>query len=124
FYARMEERSIHYGPRFRRIQSLWSANRESLAFITTEGLEDFSGYSAHPALLDACFHALAAAVDSDSETAFAGRLLLPAQIGEFRFYSPLGNRFWATCKITEVRESGVSADMQIIDEDGSICLEV
>ncbi|MGD0739971.1 MAG: SDR family NAD(P)-dependent oxidoreductase [Terracidiphilus sp.] len=124
FYARMEERSIHYGPKFRRIQSLWSANRESLAFITTEGLEDFSGYSAHPALLDACFHALAAAVDSDSETAFAGRLLLPAQIGEFRFYSPLGNRFWATCKITEVRESGVSVDLQIIDEDGNICLEV
>ena len=124
FYARMEERSIDYGPRFRRIQGLWAANRESLAFITTEGLEEFSGYSAHPALLDACFHALAAALDSDPVTAFSGRLLLPTNIGEFRFYSPLGNRFWATCKVTSVLESGVSGDLQIIDEDGNLCVEV
>jgi acyl transferase domain-containing protein len=124
FYARMEERSISYGPKFRRVQSLWAANREALSFITTEGLEDFSGYSTHPALLDACFHTLAAALDSDSARTLSRRLLLPTNIDEFRFHSPLGNRFWAICKVTDVQESGVSGDIQIVSEDGDLCVDI
>ena len=123
FYTWMEERSFIYGPAFRGIRNLWTANGEGYALIAAEGL-NCAGYAMHPALLDAAFQALIAVVDSDSAVAKSRRMLLPTNLGELRFFAPPGERFWVICKITGLHASSVCGDIRIVSEDGDLCMEI
>src|SRR5580704_11322575 len=123
FYAKMAERNLVYGPAFQGIQSLWTAHREALGFITVPGL-DVDGYAIHPGLLDSAFQVMAAAVDSDPTLALDRRLFLPVGIKGVRLFSKPGGRFWAMAKLTSIGDSTVSTNVRILGEDGRVCAEV
>src|SRR5580704_5784922 len=123
FYAKMAERNLVYGPAFQGIQSLWTAHREALGFITVPGL-DVDGYAIHPGLLDSAFQVMAAAVDSDPTLALDRRLFLPVGIKGVRLFSKPGDRFWAMAKLTSIGDSTVSTNVRILGEDGRVCAEV
>jgi acyl transferase domain-containing protein/1-acyl-sn-glycerol-3-phosphate acyltransferase/NAD(P)-dependent dehydrogenase (short-subunit alcohol dehydrogenase family)/acyl carrier protein len=123
FYARMEERSLIYGPAFRGIQELWAANREAIGLVSVPGLET-DNYQVHPALLDAAFQVLAAAADSDPVLVADRRLFLPVRIKKVRFYSKPGGRFFTTVRLTEVTDSTVTGDVRLMDESGRVSMDV
>ncbi|KUL40194.1 type I polyketide synthase [Actinoplanes awajinensis] len=59
-YAALAGTGLAYGPAFQGLRRAWRRDGEILAEITLpEGL-DTDGYGVHPALFDACLHALAA----------------------------------------------------------------
>ncbi len=90
FYAALRERGIDLGPACRGIEALWSGEGEAWAKIRLDGVPAQPGYRFHPALLDACFHAVGAAVASrDSSPA---RTQVLAGIAAFRLFRPAEER--------------------------------
>ncbi len=63
-YAALAEDGLHYGPLFRGVHKLWQSTEapdEALAEVRLPGGNDAADYAVHPALLDACFHAIGVA---------------------------------------------------------------
>src|SRR4029079_952184 len=64
FYARLDALGMAYGPAFRGLTGLWQGEREAVgrASLALDLRAQADGYALHPALLDACFQALGAAL--------------------------------------------------------------
>jgi acyl transferase domain-containing protein/long-subunit acyl-CoA synthetase (AMP-forming)/surfactin synthase thioesterase subunit/NAD(P)-dependent dehydrogenase (short-subunit alcohol dehydrogenase family) len=74
FYRLFDEQGFEYGPHFQKIYSLKSGKMEALGNVK---IEPSSRYFFHPALLDACFQVIGAALPSSTE------LWLPVGIDQF-----------------------------------------
>ncbi|GCB53536.1 malonyl CoA-acyl carrier protein transacylase [Streptomyces sp. NL15-2K] len=59
-YAALAEAGLVYGPAFQGLRQVWRRDGEILAEVALDADRDTDGYGVHPALLDACLHALAA----------------------------------------------------------------
>jgi acyl transferase domain-containing protein len=68
YYERLAAVGADYGPAFRGIAEIWRRDGEALGRIElpASAMEDAGKYSIHPALLDACFQLLGAAVPDSS----------------------------------------------------------
>ena len=62
FYEWLSSVELEFGSRFRGIAQLWRGHDSALARITTPAGVSVAGYGMHPAVLDACFHVLGAAL--------------------------------------------------------------
>ncbi|MFF2082105.1 SDR family NAD(P)-dependent oxidoreductase [Kitasatospora sp. NPDC058162] len=71
-YDRLAERGYEYGPAFQALRELWQAGDDLYAEVALGADVDGSGFSIHPALLDAALHPLVLAGQDD-----AGRVRLP-----------------------------------------------
>ncbi len=74
----------------------------------------------HPALLDACFQSVAA---HPSVRSACGGLLLPLGVRRLRAYGSVRNARYCYTTVTECG-SGVEADLDIVDEHGTVLLAV
>ncbi|MFK3985706.1 type I polyketide synthase [Micromonospora sp. NPDC050397] len=59
-YAVLADTGLTYGPAFQGLRRVWRRDGEILAEVTLDPGNGPDGYGVHPALLDACLHALAA----------------------------------------------------------------
>ncbi|MEV0775478.1 type I polyketide synthase [Streptomyces sp. NPDC050428] len=57
-YDELADRGYAYGPAFQGLRAAWRRNDETFAEVELPEHTDPSGYGIHPALLDACWHAL------------------------------------------------------------------
>jgi 1-acyl-sn-glycerol-3-phosphate acyltransferase len=121
FYEAMAQRGLNYGPAFRGIDKLWAIDGEALGFIALKDPLNCADYSVHPALLDAAFQVIVAAADSDTASR---RLFLPTKIRELSFHAPPRERFWVIAKVTEATPVAVTAELTIVAEDGTTCIEI
>ncbi|MEU9478100.1 SDR family NAD(P)-dependent oxidoreductase [Streptomyces sp. NPDC048191] len=59
-YDRLADLGYHYSGAFRGLRALWRADSDLYAEVELPAEADTAGYGIHPALLDACLHALLA----------------------------------------------------------------
>jgi acyl transferase domain-containing protein/acyl-CoA synthetase (AMP-forming)/AMP-acid ligase II/acyl carrier protein/GNAT superfamily N-acetyltransferase len=124
FYARMRDNGLGYGTAFQSIVRLRRSDGAALAGLTLpESLNgDFESYRLHPALLDGCLQAIAAAIPAQ---AGAGRRYLPAAIENLRLYRALPARLWVqiTLQAGENKDS-LCARLLLLDEAGDVVGEI
>ena len=77
-------------------------------------------YGVHPALLDACFQSVVAhpAVKDVGD----GGLLLPLSVRRLRICGPSRNARYCLVRVTAHDRSGVEADLDVLDESGTVVL--
>jgi acyl transferase domain-containing protein/acyl carrier protein len=81
-----------------------------------------AAYGVHPALLDACFQSVVA--DPRISDVSNGGLLLPLGVRRLRGHGPLQNARYCLSRVTRADRAGVEADLDILDENGTVLLIV
>ena len=81
-----------------------------------------SAYGVHPALLDACFQSVAA--HPGVRNSGTGGLLLPLGVRRLRSYGPANRARYCLTRLISLDGSGVEADIQMIDDHGTVLLRV
>jgi acyl transferase domain-containing protein/acyl carrier protein len=123
-YAAMHARQLRYGPGFRTVRELWHRDGEALSLCALDedagaGVES---YQVHPALLDAAFQTVAAALTPGGD-----ELYLPRRVERLRVRQRPGNRAWCRARVRADAQPGSSllkADILVFDEEGRVLVEV
>ena len=123
----MAKRGIKFGPAFGGLAAAYTAEGIGATVLAEVALpasirSQQSGYSIHPALLDACFQSVAAHA-SVAEVANGG-MLLPLGVRSLRSYGPTRNARYCYSRVTEAGGTGVEADLDVLDEHGRVLLTV
>jgi acyl transferase domain-containing protein/NADPH:quinone reductase-like Zn-dependent oxidoreductase/surfactin synthase thioesterase subunit/NAD(P)-dependent dehydrogenase (short-subunit alcohol dehydrogenase family) len=123
FYEKLHKAGLDYGPNFRCIQKLWNKGREWLAELQLpeELVPESPRYAFHPALFDACIHAIFADAHRHGD---ADRIYLPHGMERVRFYRRPTQHVWAHVHITRNDEQFLCSDTAIFDENGELVAEV
>ncbi|OKH81912.1 polyketide synthase [Mycobacterium sp. ST-F2] len=119
------DRGIQYGPAFTGLTAAHTtAGTTVLAAVALPGAirSQQSAYTVHPALLDACFQAVAAHPDLHGDT--TGALMLPLGVGRLRAYESTRNAHCCYVKLTSMSPTSVEADIDVLDEHGAVLLSV
>jgi phthiocerol/phenolphthiocerol synthesis type-I polyketide synthase D len=131
FYQRLEAHGVQLAGSFRSISALWRRENEALGQIAgtdhagaSTSSVGYQSYQMPPALLDACFQVLIAALPVDLATDDA--LYLPVGLRRFRMHKQPGGRVWSHA---QVQAGGVpnveqiEGDVRILDEQGQLLIE-
>ncbi|MDA0566062.1 SDR family NAD(P)-dependent oxidoreductase [Streptomonospora sp. S1-112] len=114
-YERLGGTGLHYGPRFRGLAELWAGAGQALGRIALpEGL-GAGAPPLHPALLDACFHTVAAAVGERR-----GELPLPSGaegVWSRQDGAPL-RAGWAHARVVDSRGRDLVTEVTVYDDAG------
>jgi polyketide synthase 5 len=81
-----------------------------------------AAYGVHPALLDACFQSVMA--HHDAQPPSGPVLALPVGISRVRAYGDLRSARYCYTRVTKADIAGVEANLEVLDEDGTILLAV
>ncbi|HLX08765.1 MAG TPA: type I polyketide synthase [Thermoanaerobaculia bacterium] len=137
-YRALAARGLDYGPEFRGVDRLWRGDREALARLrptppAAGGSGPGHGHRLHPALLDACFQTLVAALPARWRQRSADTFL-PVALRELRVWrlpAP-GAVCWALAAVAPAATAGdagdageaalddatVEGDLTLLDDDG------
>jgi phthioceranic/hydroxyphthioceranic acid synthase len=126
-----DQHGVQYGPAF---TGLGAAN---IADGTADGTpstvlaevalppsirSQLNSYGVHPALLDACFQAIAA--HPDVQAAISGGLMLPLGVRRLRAYASARSAQYCYIRVTSTGAAGIEADLDVLDEHGTVLLAV
>ncbi|MBN3454289.1 type I polyketide synthase [Mycobacterium sp. DSM 3803] len=116
---------IQYGPAFAGLAAAGTGPRTSVfaeVALPPALRSQQSGYAVHPALLDACFQAVAGhpAIRDDA----AGTLLLPLGVRRIRANASTRQAQYCLVRIGTVSDALVEADLEILDEHGTVLVTV
>lgn len=121
-------RRIQFGPAFTGLQAVYTADGDDrstlLAEVTLPGdiRSQQAGYGIHPALLDACFQAVAAAAGTPGLS--EGGLLLPLSVARLRRIGPGRDARYALIRAIAADAGAIEADLDVLDADGEVVLHV
>ncbi|VEG38859.1 phthioceranic/hydroxyphthioceranic acid synthase [Mycolicibacterium flavescens] len=123
--ARMDQRGVQYGPAFAGLGAVHTG--ESATMLAEVALprqirSQQGAYGVHPALLDACFQSVEA--HPDVQALGEGMLGLPLGIRRLRSYTAARDAHYCLTRVTRVDVSGVEADIDVLDEHGTIMISV
>ncbi len=123
FYETISVAGLAYGEKFRCIQELWHRDHEMLAQLRLpdELLHESQRNAIHPAILDACLHAVFADVHRHGD---AHRIYLPYRVDRMRYYRQPTRNLWASVRVTRNDEHYLRSDTLIFDEAGELVAEV
>jgi acyl transferase domain-containing protein/acyl carrier protein len=125
FYALSAAKGNQWGPCFQGLDHVWIGDGEAVARVQVPyKLEhEVSRYQFHPAISDACGHALVAAVSINETGAGSHGAFVGSGVGETRFYQcPTGTTLWAHAKLRQPAEGEtniVVGDVKVYDSDGT-----
>lgn len=118
-YAAMRRRRLVYGDAFRGVAHVWRRRRGVIAEIQVpKSIScEIASYRIHPAVLDAGFQSLIAALPGPSESTF-----LPVSLARFRVLGELKEIAWAHTTLREEPgpNGGVVGDLRLYGEDGRL----
>ncbi|KAF8200274.1 polyketide synthase [Pholiota molesta] len=119
-----------YGPIYQRVTACWKTDAEALVEIRAfdEDLEDLDKYVIHPALLDACFHAMV----HPMFTANADRSVyyLPMSIETVALYDPcfirktLPKVVYSHIIYKSWDPAGITFDLSVTDANGTVLCQL
>ncbi len=89
FYAALHQVGMEYGPAFQNIRRLWRGAGWALAHVQLPETLPITGYSIHPALLDACIQTLGATLPDALE------VFLPLTFEKISLYTEPGRDLWS-----------------------------
>lgn len=121
FYRRFDHIGLRYGPRFQGIKELRSGEGEVVANLAIALEKEHYGedYHLHPALLDAAFQTILAALFFVPDLP-EGDLFLPVWIDRLRFEKKAGGSARVHTRLTSVDRNEVEADITIVDDEGEL----
>ncbi|MBI1357400.1 MAG: SDR family NAD(P)-dependent oxidoreductase [Acidobacteria bacterium] len=114
FYRALAAAGLGYGPSFQGVAELWRGDGEALARIATPA--GLGARELHPAVIDACFQALGAALSGADEG-----LYLPVGAATVRRLGDGAEELWAYARRTGA--DPVEGDLQLADEQGRVVFE-
>jgi polyketide synthase 5 len=123
----LDERGIQFGPAFTGLTAACTSEENGATVLAEVGLpgsirSQRAGYGVHPVLLDACFQSVAA--HPGVGNAGNGGLLLPLGVGRLRVHGPVRNARYCFTRVTRADAAGVDADLDVLDEHGTVLLAV
>jgi acyl transferase domain-containing protein len=124
-YRAMQSRGLVYGESFRSIRELWRG--DACAVVRVELAADtFSdAYCIHPALLDGCFQAVAAAAPDDGGTLYGTGVYLPSGVRHLRLTRHAPASVW--CAVQMSGPTGgprLEADLALFADDGALVADI
>jgi acyl transferase domain-containing protein/acyl carrier protein len=131
-YELTRTHGIDYGESFQGIQRLWSGKDEALARLAVPAAitGELEKYTYHPALLDAAFQVLGAALAGKIETAAAGqrKVFVPVSLASLRGTARLADAVWAHARLADESQGeqsteDVTGDLALFAADGQCVLE-
>ncbi len=131
FYRAAAERGVQFGPTFQGIAQLsWNEDEAIASVLVPEAVvADSASYHAHPALLDACFHALGAVSLIQGKGAGEDAIYLPTGLESFRLHRAPGARLSSHAVIRRATGDGegdrdfFEGDLAIFDEEERLVIE-
>jgi acyl transferase domain-containing protein/acyl carrier protein len=125
-YAEFERRGETYGPWFQGISALWQVEGQVLAELKAPEpvRADWDAYHFHPAMLDACMHALVLVTPARGETGF-----MPTHFDRIVVHGPASQHLWSSGRLRRGaslrptsserrRRERHDADVRITDSSG------
>ena len=130
-YARTLKSGLQYGPAFQLVEEVWVGHDESLCRLRSRpsGGKQQGGkqYVIHPAVLDACFQAMAH-VRPALDAFQAEDTYLPVAIEQVQIYRaiPEGRDLFANATLASADplKGTFRVDMRLLDADGSVLMDV
>ncbi len=112
-YTRLADAGLEYGEAFRGLKEAWSGAGEAVVRLRAvpELVADPASYLLHPVVLDAALQSVAVALSSADRGP-----LVPAAFGHVRLTG--GPAAWARAVIEDDACDGVTARLELFDEDG------
>ncbi|WP_374023653.1 sulfolipid-1 biosynthesis phthioceranic/hydroxyphthioceranic acid synthase [Mycobacterium sp. HNNTM2301] len=122
-----DDHGLQYGAAFAGLAAAHIGDERSgtvLAEVALPGAirSQHSAYGVHPALLDACFQAVAA--HPAARVAGSAGLLLPLRVRGIRLYAPTRGARYCYTKVSTADGAGIEADLEVLDEHGTVLLAV
>ncbi|PYS24486.1 MAG: beta-ketoacyl synthase [Acidobacteria bacterium] len=129
FYQKLTAAGLQYGPRFQMIERLQRRDGESLAKlrIPPELEQELDAYELHPAILDGCWQALAAALPAEVVATGDAGVYLPVRVDRVRVYSRHRKELWSHAHLRPVADqtTGIlEGDIRLLDEAGHVVAEI
>ena len=124
-YQYCQQRNLNYGVTFQGIQQLWRKDGQALGNIELpcELKNTDAKYHIHPALLDACFQVIFAALPEHLQT----ETYLPISLERLSFYSKPDSQLWSYVKLkyfSDTIPEIIQADVEIFDRKGNLAIKV
>ncbi len=112
-YSAMAGLGIGYGPNFQGVAAIWRRDGEALGELHAPAgvVFELGSYGMHPALLDAAFQVVNAALPADGET------LVPAGIAGAQVYAPFEPQMWCHAALRGPAGDRC-ADLRLFGADG------
>jgi acyl transferase domain-containing protein/protein-L-isoaspartate O-methyltransferase len=129
-YAWLASLGLHFGPGFRGIRWLAQRDGEALAEVQLPPKlqSQAASLSMHPALLDACFHAVGAVLPADARGPDDAFLLI--HVDRLTVHASLGTSVWAHARLHEpaqalpwTQRETFEASLQLLDTAGRTLAE-
>jgi acyl transferase domain-containing protein/acyl carrier protein len=126
-----DQHGVQYGPAFSGLGAALikdgSADGTASSVLAEVALppsirSQLNSYGIHPALLDACFQAIAA--HPDVQAALSGGLMLPLGVRRLRSFGSARNACYCYIRDTKTGPAGIEADLDVLDEQGTVLLAV
>ncbi|SBS75589.1 Phthioceranic/hydroxyphthioceranic acid synthase [uncultured Mycobacterium sp.] len=123
----LDERGIQYGPAFAGLGAIHAGGNDARTVLAEVALPrqirtQEGSYGVHPALLDACFQAVAGSPQIQDLN--EGVLGLPLGARRVRSFGSARTAHYCYARVTEVDASGMEADLDVLDQHGSVLLSV
>jgi acyl transferase domain-containing protein len=130
YYQALRTQGLEYGPTFQGVQQIWRRDGEAIGRVQVPPaiVRDTAAYQVHPALLDAGFQLLGAAVPRAQAQVAAGDIYLPVRLSSVRIHGRLkpGAELWGHVVAqsgAEPRSNAFVGDLFLMDADGQVVLE-
>lgn len=132
FYERLNSIGLSYGPAFQVLIEMWQGEYRALGQLTLSSSELNAGheYSLHPALLDASFQLLGAAIPA-SLREDSDKFYVPVGLKGLQVYQPGQSQVWAHVSLSSsiTREDGklkesLEGNIQLYGSVGTLVAEV
>jgi len=126
YYRRLREGGVHYGPFLQSIAQLWQNNGEVLGEVQVpDGPEQgLNGLQIHPAILDAGFQVLGAAVAGEAAENGRQGIYLPTRIDEFRVHGHPNRHLWSHTRVQSREADTATGEVHLLDEAGRVAVEI
>lgn len=129
YYRRLEALGLTFGPRFRGVAQITRRDGEALGRMELPDAlaRDAESYGLHPALLDACFHVIGAALPGAGAALNDAFLLM--HVERIRLHRRPTRAFWnhvvvrGEGRIDVATQETFTADLRLLDDDGTLIAE-
>ncbi len=125
YYEKLRALDIAFGPCFRGIREIWRCDGEALGRLEAPEFvaAETNQYHVHPALLDACFQLLGAAILGSEVQTGANSYLMVGLERIVIARPPSGAAFWTHCVLRASDDDNrevLVGDLQLVGDDGSV----